>query len=172
MTLADFTSAELVVPRLHGPDVAAVIQELSQALSLAGRLTDSVAFCQAVLARETLFSTGTEEGMAFPHARLAGLTKLSFAFGRADPPVPWGTRGSRAVRLVFLIAVPEKDVTQHLLLISGLAHLSREDELVKKLYGARDTLQILDVLGQIRLRNAAPLETAKAVVTQTDLPPG
>src|SRR4029453_14836495 len=110
---------------------------------------DLMPFYHAVLNREFLASTDTEAGMALPHARLPTVPKLAFAFGRSDQPLLWGTR---AVRLVFLFAVPATDSTRYLLLISGLAHLAKDDRLLKKLHTAQDTIQILEVLQQVKLR--------------------
>jgi len=154
MTLADFTSPDLIVPRLSGQDVASVIQELSQALQREKRVTDLLPFYHAALNREFMVSTGMEAGMAFPHARLPGLRDLCFALGRSEEPLSWGPRASRSVRLVFLMAVPATDSTQYLLLISGLARLTKEPGLLEKLHLADDAGQILEVLQKIKLRTS------------------
>ena len=165
MTLADFTSPGLILPYLRGQDAASVIQELAQAMQRERRVPDLLPFYQAALNREFLVSTEMEAGMAFPHARLPGLKELAFAFGRSDEPLPWGARGARTVRLVFLIAVPATEATQHLLLISGLARLAKESRLVEKLHAAQDTFQILELLRQIKLRTNPVPDTLKAAVT-------
>src|SRR5438093_5874485 len=134
MTLADFTTPGLIVPRLRGQDAASVIQELSQALQRENRVPDLLPFYHAVLNREFLLSSDWEAGMAFPHARLPALKELSFALGRSDEPLSWGGNAVRSVRLVFLIAVPATDSTQYLSLISGLARLAKEERLVEQLH--------------------------------------
>jgi len=155
MTLADFTSPGLIIPHLRGHDAASVIQELSQALQREKRVTDLLPFYHAALNREFMVSTDIEAGMAFPHARLPTLKELYFALGRSDEALSWGPRAARSVRLVFLMAVPATDSTQYLLLISGLARLTKESRLVKKLHAAQDTFQILEVLQQVELRTGS-----------------
>jgi len=150
-TLADFTSAPLVAPRLSGEDAATVIKELSQALQHDGRVPDFLLFYQAALNREFLVNTGTESGLAVPHARLAGVKELCFAFGRSDQPMAWGTRPGRMIRLVFLLAVPATDTTQYLRLISSLGRLAGERQYAEPLYTARDSQEILEVLQQVRV---------------------
>ena len=147
-------------------DVADVIQELSQAMQRERRVPDLLPFYQAALNREFLVSSEMEEGMAFPHARLPGLKELSFAFGRSDGPLRWGTRGAHAVRMVFLLAVPATDSTQYLLVISGLARLAKAPHLVEQLLGAQDIVQILDVLTQIKLRNRSAPDALDKAMTQ------
>lgn len=161
MTLAHFTSPGLIIPHLRSQDAPGVIQELSQAMQRAKRVPDVLPFYHAALNREFLVSTDMEAGMAFPHARLPGLRELCFAFGRSDEPLGWGVKAARSVRLVFLMAVPATDATQCLWLISGLARLAKEGSLVEKLRGAQDTVEILKVLQQIKLRTGSLSATLK-----------
>lgn len=152
MNLADFTSPGLILPHLRGEDAASAINELSQALHRENRVPDVLPFYQKALNREFMVSTDVEAGMAFPHARMAGLKELSFALGRSDEPLRWGQNAGRPVNLVFLIAVPATDATQYLLLISGLARLSKDDALMARLREAQDSFQMLEVLQQVSLR--------------------
>jgi mannitol/fructose-specific phosphotransferase system IIA component (Ntr-type) len=161
MTLADFTSPGMIVPHLRDRDTASVIQELSEAMKRENRVTDLLLFYHAALNREFMVGSNWEAGMAFPHARLPGLTELSFALGRSDEPLGWGSGATGSVRLIFLMAVPATDATQYLSLISGLARLAKDERLVEKLYAAENAAQILEVLRQIRLRNS-PYSIAKA----------
>jgi mannitol/fructose-specific phosphotransferase system IIA component (Ntr-type) len=158
MTLADFTSLELIVPRLRGRDEAAVLQELSQALQREGRVPDFLPFYHAALNREFLVSSDLEAGMAFPHARLPGLKELSFALGRGDRPLVWGAKAGHSVRLIFLIAVPGTESTQYLSLLSGLARLAKDGGLMEKLRAAADAARMFEVLQQIELRGS-PIRT-------------
>lgn len=165
MTLADFTSPGLIVPHLRGQDAASVIQELSLAMQREGRVPDLLLFYHAVLNREFLVSTDMVAGMAFPHARLPKLRELSYALGRSDELLPWGSKGYRSVRLVFLLAVPATDSSQYLPLISSLARLAKDGRLVENLHSAQDTFQMLDVLKQVRLRISLLLDTPAKAVT-------
>ena len=161
MTLADFTSPDLIVPHLRGQDVASVIQQLSQSLQREKRVTDLLPFYHAALNREFMVSTDMEAGMAFPHARLPALKELSFALGRSDEPLLWGPRAARSVRLVFLLAVPASDSTQYLLVLSGLARLTKEHRLVETLHASQDAVQIIEVLRRIELRSSPSFDAMR-----------
>jgi mannitol/fructose-specific phosphotransferase system IIA component (Ntr-type) len=158
VTLADFTSRDLIVPQLRGRDEAAVLQELSQALQREGRVPDFLPFYHAALNREFLVSSDWEAGMAFPHARLPGLKELSFALGRCDPQLNWGAKVGHSVRLIFLIAVPATESAQYLSLVSGLARLAKDGQLVEKLRTAEDAMQMFEVLQHMELR-ASPMRS-------------
>ena len=165
MTLADFTSPNLIIPHLRGHDAAAVIQELCQMLQREKRVGDLLPFYHAALNREFMVSTDMEAGIAFPHARLPGLKELSFALGRSDEPLGWGVKATGSVRLVFLMAVPATDSTQYLLLISGLARLAKDHRLVEKLDAAQDSFQIAEVLRQVKLRTSSTPSSARKALT-------
>jgi mannitol/fructose-specific phosphotransferase system IIA component (Ntr-type) len=156
LTLADFTSGGLLLPHLRGRDAASVIQELSQVLQREKRIPDLLPFYHAALNREFMVSTNMEAGMAFPHARLPALQKVSFAFGRSATPLGWGAKATGTVRLVFLIAVPATDSTQYLSLLSGLTRLAKDPRLVEQLHAARNAAQLLTALRQIELRTSSP----------------
>ena len=154
MTLADFTSLELIIPQLRGEDAASAIQELSCALQQEKLIPDLLLFYQNALNREFMVGTDSEAGMALPHARVPGLKNVSFAFGRSAQPLGWASRGVCPVRLVFLLAVPATDSTQYLLLMSGLARLAKNNQLVANLHEATDAGQVFKVLKQVELRTS------------------
>lgn len=151
-TLADFTCPALIIPHLRGQDVTSVIEELSRALHREARVPDFLPFYQSALNREFLVKTDVESGMAFPHARLPEVEKVSFAFGQSNEPIDWGSRGTHTVKCVFLLAVPATDSTQYLALISGLTRLSKQTDLLELLRTARDQDQILSLFQRIMVR--------------------
>ena len=153
-SLADYTSETLILPQLREGDTAGVIQELTQRLHQDARIPDVLPFYHATLNREFLDSTAMEHGMAFPHARLSGLQRLCFALGRSAAPIPWGTQHAKAVYLVFLLAVPATEAVGYLYIVSGLARLGKNPELMAGLREARDAAAMLAVLRKITLPHA------------------
>jgi fructose PTS system EIIBC or EIIC component len=164
MTLADFTRPGLIVPHLRSRDATSAIHELSLAMQREGCVPDWLPFYHEALNREFLLSTDMEAGMAFPHARLAGLKDLAFAFGRSDEPFAWGPQLTHPVRMVFLLAVPATDAEQYLPLVSGLARLSSNHPLLEKIRSAADGAEIIAAFRQIVLRgsSASPAPAALA----------
>ena len=99
ISLADYTQSELIVPQLRECDTAGIISELSQVLQRQGGVPDVLPFYQAALNQELLANTALDCGIAFPHARLSGVKRLQFAFGRTPEPIVWGARSSWSVQL-------------------------------------------------------------------------
>lgn len=155
MTLADSTHPRLLVPRLRGPDVAGVIQELCQAMQREGCVPDLLPFYHSVLNREYLVSTSIEVGIAFPHARLPGLADVTFAFGRCQPPLVWHQQSSPPVSMVFLAAVPATDSTRYLALLAGITRLAQDANLLAQLHAADDATAIHEFFQQVPVRAVA-----------------
>jgi mannitol/fructose-specific phosphotransferase system IIA component (Ntr-type) len=151
-TLCHYTRGPLVVPQLRLRDTAGVISELSHALQRDGCVPDVLPFYHTALNRELLANSAVECGIALPHARLSGVKRLQFAFGRTLQPIMWGAKSPWPVDLIFLLAVPATDAVSYLHLLASLARLGHQRELLTELRQASDTEAILSVLERIRLR--------------------
>ena len=151
-TLADYTRAGLIMPRLRERDTAGIIGELSQALQREGCVADMLPFYHVALNQELLANSALECGLALPHARLGGVKQLQFAFGRAPQPVRWAGKGSSPVQFIFLLAVPPTDAAAYLHLLGSLARLGQQAGLLARLRTAETPDAILSVLEQIRIR--------------------
>jgi mannitol/fructose-specific phosphotransferase system IIA component (Ntr-type) len=152
VTLANFTRPQLIVPCLRQRDTAGIISELSQVLQRQDSVPDLLPFYQAALNQELLANSALDCGMAFPHARLSGVKRLQFAFGRAPAPLIWGPKGSWPVEFIFLLAVPATDAASYLHLLASLANLGRQPEMLTELRNAQVAADILRVFEKIKLR--------------------
>jgi mannitol/fructose-specific phosphotransferase system IIA component (Ntr-type) len=151
-SLADYTQPALIVSGLREADTAGIISELSQVLQHEGCVPDVLPFYQAALNQELLANSALDCGLAFPHARLSGVKRLQFAFGRTPAPIIWGARSSWPVQLIFLLAVPATDAAGYLHLLASLARLGQQPEHLAQLREAETAEAIVAVLQKIRMR--------------------
>ena len=154
-SIMDYTRPELILPQLEERDTAGIIGQLSQALQGQGAVPDVLPFYHAALNQELLHNSALASGIAIPHARLAGVKQVRFAFGRAPTPVNWGARGSWAVQFVFLVAIPASNSATYLNLLAGIAKLGQQPELLEKLRTVNGKGGILEVFEHVRLRSRA-----------------
>ena len=152
VSLADYTGPGLIVPQLREGDAAGIISELSQVLQRQGAVPDVLPFYQSALNQELLTSSALDCGLAFPHARLSGIKRVKFAFGRTPAPIAWGAKSSWPVQLIFLLAVPATDAAGYLHLLASLARLGQQPDVLAQLRAAENVEAILAVLGNIRMR--------------------
>jgi mannitol/fructose-specific phosphotransferase system IIA component (Ntr-type) len=152
VSLADYTRPALIVPRLRERDTPGVISELSQALQREGCVPDVLPFYQAALNQELLTNSALDCGFASPHARLSGIKRLQFAFGRTPEPVVWGAKSAWPVQFIFLLAVPATAAADYLHLLASLARLGQQPDHLAQLRSAESAEAILAALARISVR--------------------
>jgi mannitol/fructose-specific phosphotransferase system IIA component (Ntr-type) len=104
------------------------MEELIQLLANNGKIDNAQKFLEQVCARELTNSTYAADGVAFPHARTELAKEMSLAVGRSEAGIPWTDRGEIA-HVIFLIAVPEKLITDYLVVIGAIARATKDQPL-------------------------------------------
>jgi PTS system nitrogen regulatory IIA component len=120
MSLADLLVPDGVL-EIVGATPAAVLAELAAPVARAHRM-EPTRLAAALAEREKLGSTGVGDGVAIPHARVAGLGALAASFGRARAGVDFRAIDGRPVRLFVALLAPDQSAGQHL---QALARVSR-----------------------------------------------
>lgn len=124
MKIGDILKQELILSDLQGASKADVLNEMAEHLSQhAGPLAErGEQVLGALLTRERLGSTGVGEGVAIPHAKIAGLKHLTACFGRKVDGIGYDAIDDQPVKLIFMLLVPENSAGVHL---KALARISR-----------------------------------------------
>jgi PTS system nitrogen regulatory IIA component len=105
--ITDVLRPEAVIADLAGRTAEAVLAELCRPL---GRAADLQQVLLALLEREELGSTGIGDGVAIPHARIAGLPRLTASFGRSRIGLDFGAIDRRPCHFFFALFVPTERV--------------------------------------------------------------
>lgn len=146
MTLARFTSPDLIVPTLRATHPEEAIEELAEVLGAHGKVPDVGTFQQNVIQHEKkLCGANVLCPLAFPHGRMEGIEALSFAVGGSARGITWF--GGRQARLIFLFGIPAVDGGAYLQVVSTLARLSRDTLSVQRLLvsaTSHETAAVLD----------------------------
>lgn len=106
---------------------------------------------EALLEREALGSTGLGSGVAVPHARLEGVSRVTAVFVRLDTPVAYGSVDDRPVDLLFALFAPPSDGAEHLRALAAVSRALRSPEMREQLRQARtpDAIRALFVRDQV-----------------------
>jgi PTS system nitrogen regulatory IIA component len=78
---------------------------------------------QGLEAREALGSTAIGQGIALPHARVAGLRQPLAAFLRLRLPIAFDAPDDKPVSLVLVLLMPERTTETHLQLLAEAAEM-------------------------------------------------
>ena len=125
--LLDYLRPELIEPNLKGETAEAVIDELIELVRRNGRLQDTQAVHEAVMARERDMPTGMEHGVAIPHARTDRVNQLICAVGIQRDGVDFGAIDSQPSRIIVLTLCPKDASAPHVQLMAMLCRALDEE---------------------------------------------
>lgn len=96
--------------------------------------------------RESLGPTGVGNGVALPHARLAGLDGVVGAFLRIETPLDFSAVDRQPVDLVFALFAPEDSGVEHLKALALVSRTMRNPAICAKLRANTDPATLHAVL--------------------------
>lgn len=126
--IARYSGPRCVKLRLAGSTKEAVIEELVDTLFAAGRIQDKERVLADALSRERVLSTGMQHGIAVPHAKSEGASRMSFAIGFARDGIDFESVDGEPTYIVVLIVSPKSNPGPHLQLLSTISGVLKEEE--------------------------------------------
>lgn len=105
-------------------------------LTAVNGLPDAGAVIDKVVEREMEMSTGIGYGIAIPHARLHGITRLYMAAARPLEGIEFDSLDGEPVNLIFMMASPANSSTDHIQVLSALSQIMSYEDVRKKLLAA------------------------------------
>lgn len=136
MDIGDLLAEGGVVLRGGASSKRQALHAVAEAAAAALGLPEST-IMDALLEREALGSTGLGYGVAAPHARLAGVDRVTAVFVRLETPVAFGAVDDRPVDLLFALFAPPRDGAEHLRALAAVSRVLRSAEMREQLRQAR-----------------------------------
>ncbi len=146
MRLRDMLDESTVKVGLESLDKEECIEEMTDVLVRAGRVSDRAQVLSAVRTREAEGSTGIGKGVAVPHGKCAGLAGTVLAVGISKNGIEFDSADGRPVKIVFLIAASASEPGKHLQMLAEVVRLIRVPDLCDKLVAATTPKMVLDLL--------------------------
>lgn len=144
MEIGDLITLESVVPHLRVANKKQALQELAKRAAELTALEERAVY-EVLFERERLGTTGVGNGIAIPHGKLAGLTRLYGLFARLVTPIDFEAIDEQPVDLIFLLLAPEQAGADHLKALARISRLLRDRSMCEKLRGS-DTAEALYAL--------------------------
>jgi len=138
------------------PDLTFILEGVESRDDLFKRLAASVdamipalrgdALVQRLIAREKQMPTSTPEGVAFPHALAAEISKTQVVAALLKPGVDFGVAHHPKSDLVFCMFGPTSDPWDHVRLLARLARIVRSEPARTRLRAAADPAALYESL--------------------------
>ena len=145
MQLSEFLDFDAIKTSFPGGNKRSLLQQLAH---LAGQRLglDSAAILSSLAERERLGSTGFGQGVAIPHGKIDGLTRIYGLFVRLGEPVDFKALDKVPVDLVFLLLSPPEAGADHLKALAAISRVTRHAPTLEKMRGARSRDALAAVL--------------------------
>ena len=145
IALADLVDPKQITLNLRAETQEEAIREIVGLLVGAGKIDNPEKFLEQLKAREAANSTYAADGVAFPHARTKLVDEIVVGIGRSEAGIPWTGKGEVA-HLIFLIAVPERLISDYLVVIGTIARTTKDRPLRTLLLHAESTDEFIATL--------------------------
>ncbi len=133
-----------VITELEATDFASALQEIIGKLAESHLLKDAKLCEEDVFKRESIFSTCIPGGIALPHARSTGVSRLISAVAVSKKGVE-ASDGSGKINIFVLTLSPMKADQPYLLYISQIGRLLSQDKNISKILSAENPVELRNI---------------------------
>ncbi len=148
MRLSEHLLDGQVVTGFQAKDKADALRQLLDVLSAQGRLSavHREIVLDALVARERIASTGLENGIAIPHARVDLPGDVLAVLALAPAGVAFQAADGQPARVLILLVIPSGQMQKGIKLLAAAARLLSYEEVREALLMARTPREALDIV--------------------------
>ncbi|MDP0488596.1 MAG: PTS sugar transporter subunit IIA [Fusobacterium sp. JB021] len=141
--ITDYMSEDLIKLDLESKTKENVLNELSELMIKSSNIKDKNIIKKALTEREELGSTGIGKGIAIPHAKTSGASKLTVAFGLSKHKIDFDSMDGEGVNIFFVFASPIEDSKIYLKVLARISRLIRSESFRNKLANCKDSASVI-----------------------------
>lgn len=145
MQLADLFPESRILLSLSVADRQGLLDALAAHAAGLG-LVDGRSCLEALRAREDLGSTGLGRGIALPHARIEGLTQPVGILATLSRPLDFDASDHEPIDVVFMLLMPAQAGGEQIKILSRVARIARQPDLIDDLRRATSSADALKLL--------------------------
>jgi len=145
MALVDLIRPEVVKVPLVSTTKPEVIRELVEVLRDAGKISDVDLVYDALMERESLGSTGLEQGIAVPHAKTPAVNSLTVAVGISPKGIDFQALDGEPSKLFFLLVAPPGQSGPHIEALADIARITKSQAFCRTLASATTPAGVVEM---------------------------
>ncbi len=154
MELVDILSSDATLASLNISSKKRLLQEIAQVAEKVYDLPSKDVF-NAMQERELLGPTGMGNGVAIPHARIAGTDTVKGLFLKLEKPIEYEAVDQQPVDMVFALLAPKGAGAEHLKALARVSRLLRNPDICQKLRSSDDASVLFTILTADQASQAA-----------------
>ncbi len=147
MGLLDSLKKEYCFYPIIGTDKHSVLADLVKKFSSALGYSEKeeLEMLSAVENREALGSTGLEQGVAIPHAKMASLEKPLVAVGVLKDSVDYGSVDGKPTKVLFLVLGSDEYPNEHVQVLAEIAKLVKNSYFLMRIMNTTSQKDLVDL---------------------------
>jgi PTS system nitrogen regulatory IIA component len=146
MKIMDFLNEKAVSVDLRSKDKRGVISELVDLLASASSIKNKDGLIKALMARESLGSTGIGQNIGIPHAKSDSVKQLTAAFGISREGINFDSLDGEPAHIFFLLVAPEDSAGPHLKALASISRLLKDKFVRDALKNAGDRSEVIKLI--------------------------
>ncbi|EKD26831.1 MAG: hypothetical protein ACD_79C00995G0004 [uncultured bacterium] len=140
-----FTSGHIKL-HLEALDKDEVFEEMTDFLIKVSEINCRDEILNALRSREQKMSTGIKNGIAIPHGKLDNFDGIIGVLGISDKGIDYDALDKKPVHLVFLFVSSYSKHQEHLNLLSNIAKLSENNQILNMILNAKTKENVNELL--------------------------
>lgn len=172
MEIKDIISKKVILLNLKSTTKEEVIDELIETIYKSGKITNKADFKKAILERESISSTGLEEGIALPHGRSSCVKEPVVAVGISKKGIDYNSLDNEKSKIFFMIAVPENTTDLHVEILSNITSNLMEEKVRTSLLNSKTEKEIFDIITSFKKEEFSTEEFDDFYIGVTGCPVG
>ena len=148
MALVDLIRPEVIKVPLVSTTKPSVIRELVEVLRDAGKISDMEQVYDALMKRESLGSTGLEQGIAVPHAKTTAVNSLTVALGISPRGVDFQAIDGDPSKLFFLLLAPPDQSGPHIEALADIARITKSQVFCRTLASSTTPAEVVELFSE------------------------
>ncbi|MDY6822402.1 MAG: PTS sugar transporter subunit IIA [Thermodesulfobacteriota bacterium] len=145
MKILDVLQKKAIITNLESRDKKGVLEELTIPASNISKIEHSK-LVRMLMERERLGTTGIGGGIGIPHGKLKELESVILCTGLSRKGVDFEAMDNKPVYIFFLLFTPEGSTELHLMLLSRISKLLKNEIFKKRLLDAPDAEAVLSII--------------------------
>jgi len=144
--ITDFLDASRIIPNLQSKDKRAVLREMAEKMASQDPAVNADKLFTVLLEREKISSTAIGEGVAIPHGKMPGISKVSGIFARSPQGVSFDSLDGGLTYLFFLLVAPENSAADHLKALARISRVLKDSAFRSRLMDGRTKEEIFKAI--------------------------
>ena len=146
MKMHDILSKDAIKTKIRVANKKQLLQEIANVASEHIGVPN-MSIAKSLQQREILGPTGIGNGVAIPHVKIRGLTKICGFFSSLERPIDFEAADKQPVDLIFTLLAPEDNKgTEHLKALAMVSRVFNDKNIRAKLRSSENTDSLFAIL--------------------------